>query len=442
MIRIRSFQSRVFAVLLVMALVPTVLALGAGALVLGELGSTMGTLGPWDAVAESGLELAEQAVRAAPENEEVAAAARSHRSALSSSLQRSRLWALVSERVRTLLPLGALLAVLFVGGLALLAARWLSRSIARPIHDLVGWTGRIARGEPLPPPEGGAEGVREFAALRDALRSMAVELEEARRREVEGAKLRAWTDMARRVAHELKNPLTPMRMAAATLARSDDPSTSDSAGVLLEEIGRLDDMARTFSQLGRMPEGPRSEVDLVELAQELARRHARPDVTIRVTSSPDLPLVRAHYEVLSRAVQNLLVNALEAAESVATAEGTRDVEIAMEREDGFVRVLVRDRGTGIPEEVLDSIWFPDVTTKKRGTGLGLAIVRQAAEAHGGRVAARNRPGGGAEVELALPLDEADAPVGSGAVESTGERDHSPADVPEGASGGATERDAP
>ncbi|MGD2068850.1 MAG: HAMP domain-containing sensor histidine kinase [Gemmatimonadota bacterium] len=428
MIRIRSFQSRVFAVLLVMALVPTVLALAAGALALGELGSTVGTLGPWDAVAESGLELAEVAVRAAPENEEVAAAARTHRSALSSSLQRSRLWALVSERVRTLLPLAALLAVVLIGGLALVAARWLSRSLARPIHDLVGWTGRIARGEPLPPPEPGAGGVREFAALRDALRSMAGELEEARRREVEGARLRAWTDMARRVAHEIKNPLTPMRMAAATLARSDDPSTADPAGVLLEEIGRLDEMARTFSQLGRMPEGPRSEVDLVELAQELARHHERPGVAIRVTSSPDLPLVLAHYEVLSRAVRNLLVNALEAVESVDTADAS-EVEIAVEREDGFVRLLVRDRGPGIPEEVLESLWFPDVTTKKRGTGLGLAIVRQAAEAHGGRVAARNRSGGGAELELALPLDRNGVPAGDD--DAAGRRDPAAAGTPGG-----------
>jgi nitrogen fixation/metabolism regulation signal transduction histidine kinase len=403
MIRIRSFQSRVFAVLLVVALLPAAVVVAGAAFTLSEVGATVGTLGPWDAVAESGQTLADAAIRAAPEDSTLVAAAETHREALSESLRRSRLWSLVAGRVRTLLPLAAVITALLLGGLAFLAARWLSRSIARPIHELVGWTGLIARGEALPPEGQQGRAVREFRELQRSLRSMADELTDARRREVESARLRAWTEMARRVAHEIKNPLTPMRMAAATLGRSDDPQTADTAELMLQEIGRLDEMARTFSQFGRMPEGPKSEVDLVELAETVSRGHTSEELPVAVRAGVDVPMVIGHYELLSRALRNMLVNALEAVESVgAEALGDAPVEVEVHHDGDVVRVAVRDRGPGIPEEILDSVWMPDVTTKTRGTGLGLAMVRQAAEAHGGTTAIRNRPDGGTEVEITLP----------------------------------------
>jgi two-component system nitrogen regulation sensor histidine kinase NtrY len=247
---------------------------------------------------------------------------------------------------------------------------------------------------------------------------------------VEGARLKAWTDMARRVAHELKNPLTPMRMAATTFARSDDPGHAESGRILLEEIGRLDEMARTFSQFGRMPEGPPSEVDLAELFRALADRHAGPSAEgrrVEVRAEDGLPTVRGHYEVLSRAFRNLLVNALEAVDATAPPPPAGDgespeapaVTVVLDRVPEGVRVRVRDRGPGIPEAILETLWEPDVTTKRRGTGLGLAIVRQAVDAHGGRVAARNltASGTGAEFEVVLPTEEEGAPLGVGPAEA-------------------------
>jgi len=265
------------------------------------------------------------------------------------------------------------------------------------VAELAGWTERIARGEPLPREGDGASSVEELQTLRDALRRMAHQLEEARRQEVENARMRSWTNLARRVAHEIKNPLTPMRIAALALTRGKDGAEAEAGKVLLDEIHRLDEMARTFSQYGRIPEGPRSLVELGELLSMLAGQHASERVPVRVSAGSEPVLVEAHYDALERAFRNLLLNAVEAQEV-----GGGSVEISVASESAEAVVLVQDRGPGIPTELLDEIWNPDVTTKSRGTGLGLAIVRQTVAHHEGRVSASNREGGGAIFEVRLP----------------------------------------
>lgn len=394
--RIRSFQGRIFLAILVVVLVPATLAVGAGVVTLQGIGSRSGTLGAWDAVAESGRELLESLDDAGVDDPEVAAAARAHRDALSESVRLSRLYAFVTDRFLTLLPLAALLSGVVVTGLALITARYLSRGFGRPIAELAGWTERIGRGEELPPPAPDeARELVEIRTLRTSLRQMADELEEGRRQAVDAARLRSWTDLARRVAHELKNPLTPMRMAAATLAGDPDPRRAQAATVLEEEIARLDAMARTFAQYGRMPEGPRSDVDVGELLAALARQHATPDLAIRVDAEP--AVVHAHYDALERAFRNLVVNAVEAADG---APGR--VEVTVRSTDRFVDVELRDHGPGIPPELLGTVWNPDVTTKRRGTGLGLAMVRQTIHHHDGTVEAANAPEGGAVFRVRLP----------------------------------------
>lgn len=398
MLRIRSFRRRVFLAILAVALVPTVLALAGGTLLLREVGSSTGTLGPWDAVASSGRALMDAAREAAPGDPVVEEAARRHGEALSSSVRQSRLYTVVTERVVSLLPLAALVAALILAGLAAWTAGALSRSFSEPIGELVGWTSRISRGEPLPsaPDEGHA--TAEFDTLRRALRTMASDLQAARDREVEGARLRAWTEMARRVAHELKNPLTPMRMSAGTLARSEDPRARAAAGQLMEEVARLDDMARTFAQFGRMPEGPAAPVDLGEILQGLVARHDGNPVRVRLRLDPGVPLVPGHHDVLARALRNLVVNAQEAVQEA----GGGGVEVHLGATPRGVRIRVSDDGPGIPPELLDRIWLPDVTTKRLGTGLGLALVQQAVEAHGGRVWAENVEPRGASFVMELP----------------------------------------
>ncbi len=395
MLRIRSFQTRIFLTMVAVAVVPTAVVVLVGATVLGKLGSSTGTLGAWDAVARSGRALLD-AVQGVSDPA-VAAAAAAHREALSESVRWSRLYAVVSGRLLGLLPLASALALVVIGGLSALAARGLSRGLAGPVSDLVEWTRRIARGEPLPDadPRPARGEVEELGQLRGALRAMAGELEEGRRREVEAARLRTWTDMARRLAHDLKNPLTPMRLAAATLARRPDPAVADAAGVLLEEIGRLDAMAREFAQLGRMPEEPPSEVDLEELARSVAAPWAEGPVVVRVRIEGAPPRVLGHPDLLGRALRNLIVNAVE-------AQGEGEVEVVLAPEGVGASLSVLDRGPGVPEALRREIWLPDVTTKTRGTGLGLAVVRQAATAHGGTAEVSDRVGGGACFRLVLP----------------------------------------
>jgi signal transduction histidine kinase len=400
MFKIRSFQRRVFLALLAVAFLPAALLLLAGTGAIQWAVSATGTAGPWGSLAESGQTLVDRVQDAGITDPAVVEAAEAHGDALSESFRLSRMFSLVADRFRSLLPLLALTLALLVGALAYVAARQLSRGFSRPIRELVGWTGQIGRNEPLPPPgPGDPRGVEEFAVLRSALRQMAVDLEEGRTQAIQNAKLRSWTEMARRVAHELKNPLTPMRMAATAMTQSSAEGAEEASTILLEEIARLDEMARTFSQFGRMPEGPPSLVDLAELLKGLVSQHSGMGPVLRLEVPSPPPPILGHFDALQRAFRNLLLNALQA----ASPDG--HVYIGTRLEGGAVVTEIRDTGPGIPDDDLDRIWDPDFTTKSSGTGLGLPLVLQTVTAHHGRVEARNHQHGGAVFQVVLPLED-------------------------------------
>ncbi|HKJ92649.1 MAG TPA: ATP-binding protein, partial [Longimicrobiales bacterium] len=164
--------------------------------------------------------------------------------------------------------------------------------------------------------------------------------------------------------------------------------------------------------------GPTSAVDLGELMLALTESDLTPEIGRDVVVERDLPLVDGHYEALLRAFRNLLRNAVDA---LAETDGPGRVGVRVSRcaEDGsaagggagWLEVVVVDNGPGLPPDAADRIFDPDFTTKSRGTGLGLALVRQAVEAHGGRVSAANRPEGGAEFRVVLPVGEPEGAVG-------------------------------
>lgn len=396
-----SFRRILFLAVLLGAFVPAAIAIAGGTLLLGEIGDAAGTAGPWAAVAESGGELIDAAREAAPADTALSRLAAEHSEALSESVRLSSVYALLLDRVGRLLPFVALGLLLLTSLLAAWAAGRFSRRLSSPVSDMVDWTERIGRGEPLPPPAEDPEAVEEFIRLRGALRRMDGELSAARAREVESARVRAWSEMARRVAHELKNPLTPIRMSASTLRRSDDPATREAAEIILEETGRLEERAREFARYGRPPEGPAAEVDVAEMLRTLVRRETgneAGDHTLRLELGDDLPRILGHHDPLERAVLNLVVNAREAIG--AEAGGRITVRAVCDR--GDVVIAVDDTGPGVPDDLVERVWEAEFTTRSRGTGLGLAIVRQTVEAHDGRVSVRNLAGGGASFRLHLP----------------------------------------
>ncbi len=144
------------------------------------------------------------------------------------------------------------------------------------------------------------------------MREMAGELELGRARAVEAERSAALRESARQVAHELKNPLTPIRFAVERLRRDAPPELAETVDVLAIESPRLEAMARSFAQFGRLPEGPRAEVDVGELARYTARATIPPDVNVNVDVADDVPMIQGHHDALARALSNVMLNAVDA----------------------------------------------------------------------------------------------------------------------------------
>lgn len=417
MLRRRPFERRLRRALLLFSVLPSLLLVGLGAYAIARAVRLSDAGGAWERVGASGGELIRRAEQSG-DTALVRAAAR-HRDELEASITNARRWEYLLNRSMALIPLAGLAIGGALAVLALRASRRMGRRLSRPVEELAGWAGMVARREPLPPADGRAA-ADEFATLRRAFRKMAVELAAAHEAELEAERARTWVGIARRVAHELKNPLTPMRFALRTLQRSvpERPEAREALEVMEAESARLEELARTFAQLGRMPEGPPSEVDLREMLDYLLRTHLPPQVASTLEAPDGLPCVRGHHDALSRAFANLLLNAGE----VVAAAGGGGVRVEVCEVDGDVEVRVLDDGPGIRPEHVERVWEPDFTTKSRGTGLGLALVRQTVQAHGGRVWARNRPDGGAEFGVALPAAEGSEPehAGAGAAGTRGE----------------------
>jgi signal transduction histidine kinase len=205
------------------------------------------------------------------------------------------------------------------------------------------------------------------------------------------------------VAHELKNPLTPIRFAVDRLRRDVPPELADTVDVLAVESQRLEEMARAFAQFGRLPEGPKAEIDLGELVRYTARSTVPATLELNVDVANDVPMVHGHYDALSRALSNIIINAVEACRDAQGSVGVR-----VQRVDRWnhpaVAVEVTDTGCGIAPDQLARIWEPYVTHKPGGTGLGLAIARQTVLAHHGDVEAESSVGAGTRIRIILPVN--------------------------------------
>jgi two-component system, NtrC family, nitrogen regulation sensor histidine kinase NtrY len=308
----------------------------------------------------------------------------------------------------------AFLVALGLGTLAAAAAgTLLAARITRPLEALRAGAARVAGGD-----LGGRVEVRaggEVGELVRAFNAMTADLATGRARLAQAERIAAWREVARRLAHEIKNPLTPIAMSVETLrdahakGREDfDEIFDEGTRAIGEEVRRLKRIVDEFSRFARLPAPERAVVTPDELvAAVLALFPAAPaGVEVRREVAPELPPVWADRDQVLQVLLNLVRNALDA----MPAGGTLTVAA---RPDGEAVVFeVADTGAGIPREDVERVFEPYFTTKEGGTGLGLAIARRIAEEHGGTLEVESVVGQGARFSLRVPVATTSAVVAS------------------------------
>ncbi len=223
----------------------------------------------------------------------------------------------------------------------------------------------------------------------------------------------AWSEVARRLAHEIKNPLTPIQLSAERLRRKylatmppEDASLLDrSTHTIVQQVEALKEMVKAFSDYARTPELHLRPLDLNQLVSEVADLYQGEDGALRLVRElqPDIPAVEADSGRMRQLLNNLIKNAME------TGAENGDVIITIrtcwrdEHDSRFMELRVEDNGPGIPGDVMAHLFEPYITTKPKGTGLGLAVVKKIVEEHNGLIWAENLPAGGACFVVRLPL---------------------------------------
>ena len=294
------------------------------------------------------------------------------------------------RRVEILVAVGGIL-------LALLVAFWTTARITRPVEALAAGARAVAAGDWRTHVDVHASG--EIGALAAAFNQMTRELLEQRDRLVQAERVAAWRELARRLAHELKNPLFPLQITVENLqrARAAHPGEFDevfreSTATLLAELGKLRGIVGRFSDFAKMPHPQLETVDLNGLVRESLKlfeaQMQASGVTLRLDLAADLRAIQADPGQLGRALQNLALNAIDAMPSGGA------LAIRTAAHEGGVRLEVSDTGQGLTQEECDRLFTPYYTTKTHGTGLGLAIVQSVISDHGGKIGVRSEPGKG------------------------------------------------
>ncbi len=239
---------------------------------------------------------------------------------------------------------------------------------------------------------------------------MTHELLEQRERLVQTERVAAWRDLARRLAHELKNPLFPLQLTVENLTRARQQSPEEfeeifreSSSTLLAEIANLKAIISRFSEFSKMPQPQLQRVQLNDVIHGVGRLFQaqlqssnRPAITYNLALDEHLEPIAADPELLHRAISNLVLNAMDA----MPQGGTLTLRT---RQDGDrVYLEVTDTGSGLTAEECERLFTPYYTSKQHGTGLGLAIVQSVVTDHGGRIRVQSSPGRGTTFQIELP----------------------------------------
>ena len=310
----------------------------------------------------------------------------------------SLLWNLTL--VSAALAFGALGAVVVIG-------LFVARRTARDLERLVEGSLAAARGDydhRVP-----VRSADEVGAVASAFNLMMEDLKTSKEKLVIAERIAAWQEIARRLAHEIKNPLTPIQMAMDTLKKSykkQHPQfgeiLDESTTTVLEEADRLKKIVAEFSDFARMPKPEFARVDLNDIVKSSLSLY-QGSTPLETNLAPGLPELDADRDQLNQVVLNLVENARDAIGDRANGH----IDVRTRSGEGADRVLlvVEDNGPGVPTEIKDKVFAPYFTTKhtKGGTGLGLAIVHRIINDHGGRITISDASGGGARFAIELPL---------------------------------------
>jgi nitrogen fixation/metabolism regulation signal transduction histidine kinase len=302
---------------------------------------------------------------------------------------------------------------LYVGGagalLALALVGWATARVTRPVKLLAAGAAEVARGNWRVHVE--TDSRDEIGDLARAFNQMTGELSDQRDRLVQAERVAAWRELARRLAHELKNPLFPLQITVENLERAkrEHPGQfeevfRESTATLLAELANLKAIIGRFSDFAKMPTPqfePAQLNDLVRAVLKLvdAQLTASGNIHAEAHLDPALPSIEADPEQIKRALQNLVLNAMDAMPNGGT------LRLTTRQYNSTVILEVADSGQGLTQEECARLFTPYYTTKHHGTGLGLAIVQSVVSDHHGTISVESQPGRGATFRLELPITQ-------------------------------------
>ena len=303
-------------------------------------------------------------------------------------------------------------AALMAGGggilLAILLSSWAAARVTRPVEQLAHAAQEVAAGNWNARVD--VLGDDELGQLADSFNRMTTELLGQKERLVQAERVAAWRELARRLAHELKNPLFPLQLTVENLvrARQQNPEQFDEvfregSRTLLAEISNLKGIIGRFSEFSKMPQPQLQQVQVnevvrgvMQLCQAQLESPGRAKISCELQLDPHLETVAADAELLHKAITNLVLNAMDA----MPQDGTLTLRT---RDDyGNVLIEVADTGSGLTREECEQIFTPYYTNKQHGTGLGLAIVQSVVSDHGGRIRVLSELGRGTTFVIELP----------------------------------------
>ena len=294
--------------------------------------------------------------------------------------------------------------------LALLLSFWTASRVTRPLRDLASSVRDVAGGNW--DTRASVISSDEVGQLARDFNGMTEQLREQRDRMIQAERVAAWRELARRLAHELKNPLFPLQITIENLQRSRDATPEqfdevfrESTTTLLAELGHLKTIIGRFSDFAKMPAPQLEPVDINQVAREVLQLFeaqlsapGQPAVETKLQLDADPGQVPADPDQLRRALRNLVLNALDAMPQGGT------LLVRTSRHDGKVAVEVSDTGEGLTPEECDRLFTPYYTTKLHGTGLGLAIVQSVVSDHKGTISVHSEPGQGATFRIELKVE--------------------------------------